>query len=508
MWHWVQKDLPAHVSQENRLILRMAAAEANTPMKMFMSHFDDDCVQLLVLESNRFRIQQCRTRTSPVGAEEMRVFMGICFYMSVVHLPTYRMYWAPCTRQSIVADAMTVNRFEEILSILHANDNDLEIAKGQPGYDRLHKVRPLLDSVLDRFKKCAEKEIQVSVDEQIIPFKGRHSLKTYMMKKTKKWGYKVWVQAGQSGYVHDFQFAGDNLAPVVDTVENVGKSGEVVVHLTADQPHGSYVYFDNYFASPELLIELKSRDIKATCTMRPNRSRKCPLKCLKDINKCGRGAYDYRMLNDESLIICEWFDNKVVLMGSNVHGVEPTHLVRRYDRTAKRHVELSCPAMIKHYNANMGGVDKCDMLLSLYRNERKSKKWYKRVIFHMLDLCLVNAWLLYRAMKPEATIPLAHFKLDAARGLITSKVAIERTLHDQNNNNNKKKLRSAKDVNADTRYDNVGHFPGKMDMENAQRCKANGCSRKTFYYCRKCWISLCIFGHDGQEDCFYTFHHV
>ena len=327
----------------------------------------------------------------------------------------------------MVADSMTINRFEEILSILHTNDNELEKKKGEPGYDRLHKIRPLLTLVGLAFQRCAEPEQCVCVDEQIIPFKGNHSLKVYMMKKPKKWGYKVWVQAGQSGYVHRFEFAGDNVGQQqnVPTTEAVGKSGEVVLKLTDDQPKESYVFFDNLFASPELLMELKKRELRATCTIRANRTRNCPLLSMKDLKKRGRGACDYRSISDGSVLICQWFDNKVVTVASNVHGVEPKFNVRRWDRSNKEYISVECPGLIKEYNGNMGGVDKCDMLLALYRNTQKSRKWYRRIIFHILDLCVVNAWLLYKETKPEASIPLCDFKVDVAIALITSgKVAI------------------------------------------------------------------------------------
>ena len=70
----------------------------------------------------------------------------------------------------------------------------------------------------------------MSVDEQIVPSKGRHSLKVYMKKKPKKWGYKIWVLAGQSGYVYKFYISGDNTVEshVTDADPAIGKSGAVV----------------------------------------------------------------------------------------------------------------------------------------------------------------------------------------------------------------------------------------------------------------------------------------
>ena len=186
--------------------------------------------------------------------------------MSIV---SRRMYWSPKTRVPAVADLMTLNRFEEILSLLNANDNELMKNKGKQGYDRLHKIRPLIKIISGRFGDCAEHELFVAVDEQIVPFKGHHSLKMYMKKRPKKWGFKIWALGGKSGYVHKFYVAGDNtvVAQDADIIKAVGKSGEVVVNLTENLAEGSYVFFDNYFSSPELLTELSKRKIHATSTL-------------------------------------------------------------------------------------------------------------------------------------------------------------------------------------------------------------------------------------------------
>ena len=88
----------------------------------------------------------------------------------------------------------------------------------------------------------------------------------------------------------------------------------------------------------------------------------------KELLKKGRGSYDFRLEKESGVLVCEWFDNKVVLMGSNTHGVKPTFEVQRYDRKEKKHINVKCPQLIKSYNECMGGVDKCDMLLALYRS--------------------------------------------------------------------------------------------------------------------------------------------
>ena len=226
--------------------------------------------------------------------------------------------------------------------------------------------------------------------------------------------------------------------------------------------------------------------------------------CIKDIKKKGRGAYDYRQSKDDSVLICEWYDNKVVLVASNIHGVEPAYEVRRYDGKEKKHINVQCPGLIKSYNRNMGGVDKCDMLLALYRNQQKSKKWYKRIMFHMLDLCVVNSWLLYRVVIPDCQLPLAGFKLELARALILHRAADEEYVAPVHG----AKFQSARGVNLNARYDLVDHFPLRTkELKNGQRCKLVGCSRKSMFMCRKCQVYLCLTGKDQMDDCFYAFHH-
>ena len=116
-----------------------------------------------------------------------------------------------------------------------------------------------------------------------------------MKNKPKKWGYKIWGLGGKSGYVHKFYVAGDNtvVAQDADLIKAVGKSGEVVVNPTENLAEGSYVFSYNNFSYLELLAELSKRKIHATSTLRVDRTRNWPLMSRKEIQKKGRGAYDY-----------------------------------------------------------------------------------------------------------------------------------------------------------------------------------------------------------------------
>lgn len=44
----------------------------------------------------------------------------------------------------------------------------------------------------------------------------------------------------------------------------------------------------------------------------------------------------------------------------------------------------------------MGGVDLNDMLIELHRSPTRSERWYLCLIRYMMDVALVNSYLLYR----------------------------------------------------------------------------------------------------------------
>ncbi len=44
----------------------------------------------------------------------------------------------------------------------------------------------------------------------------------------------------------------------------------------------------------------------------------------------------------------------------------------------------------------MGGIDRTDQNLSLYRTSIPGKKWYFPLLAHLLDVAEQNAWYLYK----------------------------------------------------------------------------------------------------------------
>ncbi|KAJ8914031.1 hypothetical protein NQ315_012055 [Exocentrus adspersus] len=124
------------------------------------------------------------------------------------------------------------------------------------------------------------------------------------------------------------------------------------------------------------LLHLSYEGIRGTGTIPLNRIPSNPLKSTGELKKCPRGTYDHKSDIGIKLTILSWNDNSVVSLVSNAVGINPIRMVKRYSKQEKKSVSVPQPHIIKLYNANMGGVDRSDQNLSLYRTGIRGKKLY------------------------------------------------------------------------------------------------------------------------------------
>ena len=78
---------------------------------------------------------------------------------------------------SPIANRISRNRFLEISRFLHFVDNDTLSCPGSDNYDRLGKVRTVVNHLAEKFLSLYEPNCQLSIDEGMIKYKGRSSMK-------------------------------------------------------------------------------------------------------------------------------------------------------------------------------------------------------------------------------------------------------------------------------------------------------------------------------------------
>jgi len=112
-------------------------------------------------------------------------------------------------------------------------------------------------------------------------------------------------------------------------------------------------------------------------------------------------------------MVLKWLDRREVFMLSTLFDDELADC-GKIDRNGVNIKKLNC---VVNYNACMGSIDKTDMLLSSVECVRKTLKWYKKIFFHLIDLCLLNAFSTYKTVTGKS-MSLANFQLEVIRQLL------------------------------------------------------------------------------------------
>lgn len=413
--------------------------------------------------------------------------------MGVKKLPSYFDYWSsdPMMRDNYISSIMPRNRFTWLLGNIHLNDNSKQPKKGEASFDKLYKVRPLLKYLGDTFLSCYKPTKRQAVDESMIRFKGRSSLKQYMPQKPIKRGYKVWIRANENGFVSQFEIY---TGKVGNTVEKC--LGERIVKTLTKELHGKYheVYFDNYFSSVPLMKYLKDHGVHACGTVKKGRVG-YPADFTNE-KSMERGEFQYRCSQD-GMVAMFWKDKKGVQFLSNFHEVDDVTTVSRKNKDGSQ-LSVSCPILVRDYNQYMGYVDKSDMLKSCYEIDRKCKKWWHRIMWHFLDVAVVNASIIFKEMNPEEHKNLKDFRLAVIAGLVgASQSSPGRATKVISSSNFKPYVPREKRINQ------AAHMPIKGTSRRCAHCSTAKNPHRTKWACQTCGIALCM---ANNKNCFVDYH--
>ena len=212
-----------------------------------------------------------------------------------------------------------------------------------------------------------------------------------MPNKPVKYGIKAFTLAdGNHGYLLDalIYTGGDTLQEASSQYEDLPQPARVVLHLM--EPYldkGYHVYTDRYYTSIPLVQALLDRSTAFTGTAIRNRA------ALPDAIRTPS-----RLGDNEVWAFCasrplalEWRAPKkkksLVMVTSECSACMTTVQLRRNQE------EMEKPLVVGHYNHSMNGVDRADQHTVYYSFIRKSRKWWRKLFFLMIE---VGGYILYR----------------------------------------------------------------------------------------------------------------
>ena len=423
---WVRPNLS---SPHNIPFTGQPGIQVNTegfqPIDYFQLFLNDDMMNYLVTETNTFADQFMRDNNlrrrsrvhewQPTNPREMKQFLGLTFLMGIIQKPNIQMYWSndPLYSTPIFKQVMKRDRYLLILKFLHFNNNDNMPAPTEPNPDRLFKIRPLVDHLFEKFQEAYTPSRNVCIDESLLLWKGRLHFKQYIPLKRFCFGIKLFMLCEDGGYTYRFRvYTGKGM--LVAGNQNLSVSEKIVEDLMLPLFNkGYHLYIDNWYTSIPLLQYLRENDTLACGTIRKNR--KGFPEVVSKAKLCQRGeSIAYR---SDALLALKCKDTKEVCILTTIHDERMQNVRNRRNPAHPRQK----PKCIVDYNQYMGGVDRTDQLLEPFKVARKSMKWYKKLAMHLIQLSLLNSFLLYK--KDGERKPLLEFQ----RNVIASLLFIENT---------------------------------------------------------------------------------
>lgn len=490
-----------------------------TPYTFFKLFINDDDFASMSEETNRYHEQNFSGRNLSQFArmrswydttpDEIQQWLGLVIITGLVDKPYLEKHWSTDSiiYTPIFSNTMPRDRFFNILSCYHLNNNDNYVARGNDGHDPVFKVRPLYDVTRARCLSVYTPSENLSLDEGMVPWKGRLIFKQFLPKKPDRFGMKMYVICeASSGYISHYEiYTGKDFDPnpsANDTEILAGHSYNVVMGFmkTCNFLNKGYtLYTDNYYSSPTLFSELCAEGTSAVGTARLNR-KEMP-KALKEMKLC-KGHVIFRQRGE--LLALKWMDKRDVTMLSTKHSPTFT-LSENYDRTTGEVIVI--PTCIVDYNKYMGGVDRSDQLAKYYTITRKTMKWWKKLALHIINISITNAYILYKKYTTGNKLSHYDFRKELARDLISRYVS---------RMNRKGRRPTGAPENRLTQRHFPALIPAQENAKNKHPCRkcvvcntnsgkrhAPGQSRKRIesrYWCPDCEKPLCV------SECFKRYH--
>lgn len=480
----------------------------SSPIDYFLLFFNDDLLEHICSESNLYGNKRKNVSTSPhariktwvnITLTDLKAFLGTVINMGIVGLPDIESYFSTKWESHIpfFSDVFSKNHFLNIFYNLHFN----HLQQGQSNVPRGFLIEPVIKHVRYFSQLFYKPSSFVAVDESTISFKGHVSFRVYNPNKPTKFGLKVFVLSDCSnGYIYNFipYFGKEALIPNSDllkTTQIVSVLTESVVKRDAyDHTSGLHVYTDRFYTSLELGKELLKMNCYLTGTVMTNRTGlPIGLKAKQRAMKKG-DIFSYRQGNT---LVLSWKDKRPVTMlstKSTGSKEETTNVPSKWPNLPP----TPKPNVVLDYTKHMGAVDRSDHFVSSYQFMRKTKKWYRKMFFWLLEVSIINSYLLYKDTQTKYNKkPMTHkqFRCSLVVDLVAEKVAAR----------DSSKRRGRQPQRPVQQRLHGRHFMGKKPKgDKCVVCKKNGLRKETVYYCKTCETTPRL----HPDDCFEIFHTV
>ena len=450
--------------------------EKSKPIDFFQLFFTEEFLDMAVEQSNLFYKQEVEkikqkqgkissysrvNRFGGLSKEKIKLYLGIVLWSGLITNKRMEDNWNKNDNLFLTnySKYISYNKYLLIHRFFHLSDNS-KADKTDPVY----KVRPLIDLFNEKAVYYNIPGKYVCIDETMVKFKGRLFFRQFNPNKPNKYGIKLYLLCNSIGYCYNIiTYTGKGTS----SEANEGFLGVESLVINMMRPYfNAYriLYIDNFYNTIKLSRYFMEQKTGLIGTLKLNRARFANKLVLP--KKAEQQIY---IDPSKSIVLVVANDNKIFMMTTNVCFPIPMNVETRREGTKRK---LN---MIVDYNHRSKGVDLCNQKCSSYRYPHPSRKWWKPLTYHIIQMILQNTYII-----SQKYIKMS-FK-DYYKSVIGSLIGEE------------------KNERMNSTFHGIDYIDSVKKSLHRKSCRL--CPRKTMWICKKCLVPLCI------PDCHNKYHEM
>ncbi|UYV68304.1 hypothetical protein LAZ67_5003798 [Cordylochernes scorpioides] len=360
----------------------------------FTKIIDNDMVQKIVDCTNAYisNIKEhfSRERDAKLTTvTEILALFGLLIMSGVkraAHL-TYKELWAvDGSGVEIVRAIMSQDRFLFLLRCLRFDY--ITTRKERKKLDKLAPIREFVEAFVYNCKKLYTPGEYNTIDEKLIPFRGRCGFRQYMPNKPAKYGLKIYtISDARTFYTFNFEiYCGKQ----PDGPYKKSNSPDDIVKrlITPISGTSRNITTDNWYTSYKLSQDLLTEHkLTLVGTLKKNK-KEIPKIFLPNRNRPKYNSI-FGFTQNTTLVSYVPKKSKAVLLLSTMHST-PT-----IDEESGFKLK---PEIVTFYNLTKGGVDMVNQMCGTYSVGRRTNRWPLCLFFDLLNVAGINSEIIFKSL--------------------------------------------------------------------------------------------------------------
>lgn len=402
-----------------------AARNAKSVTECFNLMLDDAIIRIISTCTNIY-IDEIRTKFErerdcrKTDEREIRAFIGILYLIGVLRSSRKNLHkiWdnSKGSGVEICYLAMSEKRFRFLVRCVRFDD--IRDRNQRKEIDKMAPIRELFERFLVNFQNYFIASEYLTVDEQLLAFRGRCSFKQYIPSKPARYGLKMFALVDvKSGYTFNLELYVGTQPEGPYKLKNTGE--EIVLRLVEPVANSNRnITGDNWFTSLSLVRRLlHEKRLTYVGTIRKNKA-ELPKEFLP--NKSTEVYTSIFGFQEDCTLVsyCPKRNKSVILVSSMHHD----------DALDADTADAKKPEIITLYNNTKYAVDRLDQLCEKYNVARNTRRHPMVVFYDLLNISAINSLCIYKANNPNKNIKRSDYIEEVAWELIKPQIEYRSTI--------------------------------------------------------------------------------